>query len=117
MTLSIFTTAWALSAFLFWFLLGALVNSDSFLPYAAMLGSVVFVVGYLWMNFLSSRVGREFVPSLRLLYGQFASDCSLRDGVRLFFKVVFLEAWGGYGCRRDAQLDWGRERGRSRFQL
>ncbi|PHJ22833.1 ef hand domain-containing protein [Cystoisospora suis] len=61
-TLSIFTTAWALSAFLFWFLLGALVNSDSFLPYAAMLGSVVFVVGYLWMNFLSSRDGvRKFI--------------------------------------------------------
>ncbi|PFH34767.1 EF hand domain-containing protein [Besnoitia besnoiti] len=56
-TFSIFSTAWALSAFVFWFLLGALVNSDSFLPYAAMVGSVVFVVGYLWMNFLSSRDG------------------------------------------------------------
>ncbi|KAF8821115.1 EF hand domain-containing protein [Cardiosporidium cionae] len=42
-------------SFLLWFLLGALVNSDSFLPYAVMVGSLLFVIGMLWINFLTSR--------------------------------------------------------------
>ncbi|KAF8822497.1 EF hand domain-containing protein [Cardiosporidium cionae] len=51
-TLFYFTFAFS---FILWFLLGALVNSDSFLPYAVMVGSLLFVVGMLWINFQNSR--------------------------------------------------------------
>lgn len=56
LTTALFSSTLAASSFILWFLLGALVNSDSFLPYAAMFGSVTFVIFFLWNNFVTSRV-------------------------------------------------------------
>lgn len=41
--------------FALWFLLGALIKSDTFLPYAVMTGSTVAVVWFMWANFTNNR--------------------------------------------------------------
>ncbi|XP_026190324.1 LOW QUALITY PROTEIN: uncharacterized protein LOC113146614 [Cyclospora cayetanensis] len=69
LTMALFSVTLAASSFILWFLLGALVNSDSFLPYAAMFGSVTFVIFFLWSNFVSSResVIRYIEENMQLL--------------------------------------------------
>ncbi|KAL8450967.1 hypothetical protein Emag_002969 [Eimeria magna] len=69
LTIALFSTTLAASSFILWFLLGALVNSDSFLPYAAMFGSVMFVIFFLWTNFVTSResVTRYIEENMQLL--------------------------------------------------
>ncbi|CDJ59786.1 hypothetical protein EMWEY_00059020, partial [Eimeria maxima] len=69
LTLAVFSVTLGASSFILWFLLGALVNSDAFLPYAAMFGSVVFVIYFLWNNFVTSResVSRYIEDNMQLL--------------------------------------------------
>ncbi|CDJ37889.1 EF hand domain-containing protein, putative [Eimeria tenella] len=69
LTVSLFSVTLGVSSFILWFLLGALVNSDSFLPYAAMFGSVTFVIYFLWSNFVTSResVSRYIEENMQLL--------------------------------------------------
>eukprot|EP00917_Polyrhabdina_sp_WS-2016_P030596 GHVP01065300.1.p1 GENE.GHVP01065300.1~~GHVP01065300.1.p1 ORF type:complete len:2045 (-),score=339.72 GHVP01065300.1:1330-6975(-) len=43
------------SMFTFWFLLGTLINTDSFAPYAVMLGSLGFLVYVGWANYQANR--------------------------------------------------------------
>lgn len=49
-------TFWAVSTFLLWFLVGALINSDAFLPYAVMLGACAFTAYTLWDGYAAARV-------------------------------------------------------------
>eukprot|EP00917_Polyrhabdina_sp_WS-2016_P019838 GHVP01042405.1.p1 GENE.GHVP01042405.1~~GHVP01042405.1.p1 ORF type:complete len:2017 (+),score=296.19 GHVP01042405.1:54-6104(+) len=50
-----FVALWVFASSLLWFILGALINSESFLPYAVMLGSTGFVIYSLWTDFVQSR--------------------------------------------------------------
>eukprot|EP01053_Blabericola_migrator_P010319 Blabericola_migrator_1__10318@NODE_57_length_15939_cov_84_297253_g52_i0_p1_GENE_NODE_57_length_15939_cov_84_297253_g52_i0NODE_57_length_15939_cov_84_297253_g52_i0_p1_ORF_typecomplete_len2596_score525_29EFhand_7/PF13499_6/0_0046EFhand_7/PF13499_6/0_029EFhand_8/PF13833_6/0_12EFhand_8/PF13833_6/8_4e03EFhand_8/PF13833_6/9_1e03EFhand_8/PF13833_6/0_0031EFhand_1/PF00036_32/0_011EFhand_1/PF00036_32/0_25EFhand_6/PF13405_6/0_0034EFhand_6/PF13405_6/16SPARC_Ca_bdg/PF10591_9/0_49SPARC_Ca_bdg/PF10591_9/1_8EFh len=54
-SLHIYSVYVLVTTFILWFFLGALINSDSFLPYAVMTGCVTFVTYTLWCNFLQAK--------------------------------------------------------------
>eukprot|EP01054_Gregarina_sp_Poly1_P006100 Gregarina_sp_Poly_1__6099@NODE_321_length_9533_cov_64_896260_g176_i1_p1_GENE_NODE_321_length_9533_cov_64_896260_g176_i1NODE_321_length_9533_cov_64_896260_g176_i1_p1_ORF_typecomplete_len1828_score237_78EFhand_8/PF13833_6/1_8e05EFhand_1/PF00036_32/1_6e05EFhand_5/PF13202_6/8_2e05EFhand_7/PF13499_6/0_00041EFhand_6/PF13405_6/0_0049BLOC1S3/PF15753_5/1_1BLOC1S3/PF15753_5/9_5e02_NODE_321_length_9533_cov_64_896260_g176_i124857968 len=51
----IYTVYVLVTTFMLWFFLGALINSDSFLPYAVMTGCVTFVTYTLWCNHVQAK--------------------------------------------------------------
>lgn len=58
-TLRTAVTFWALSTFLLWSLVGALIYSDAFLPYAVMLGACGFTAYTVWGGYVAARVSQH----------------------------------------------------------